>query len=196
MGFGRLLFGVFYRLGFTPWEGHRIPSRLTDLVEGAGALPKGRALDIGCGTGDTSIYLARHGWDVIAIDFVKRALDRARAKTKAAGVNVRYEQADATKLASYNLGTFHLVADNGCLHGLSDEGRDAYVRNLTAMVAPGGRLILAGFSEAKRRGPRGFNAPEIERRFSPDWELLSHRVEPGLSHDEQDPIAVYDLRRR
>ncbi len=197
MRLDRLMFGMFYRLGFTPWEGHKIPSRLTELVEGAGALPKGRALDIGCGTGDTSIYLARHGWDVTAIDFVERALARARAKTKAAGVTVRYQQADATKLASCGLGhEFQLVADNGCLHGLSDEGRDRYVRNLTAMVPSGGRLVLAGFPEGKRRGPRGFNRPEVERRFSEGWELLSSGVEPGLSHDEQDPIAVYDLRRR
>jgi SAM-dependent methyltransferase len=196
MGLDRVLFGLFYRVGFTPWDGHKIPARLTDLVEGAGALPKGQALDIGCGTGDTSIYLARHGWNVTGIDFVKRALDRARAKTQVAAVTVRYLQADATRLASYGLGQFQLVADNGCLHGLSDEGRDAYVRGLTPMVPSGGRLIIAGFLEGKRRGPRGFNAPEIERRFSTGWELLSHGIDPGVSNHAPDPIAVYDLRRR
>lgn len=95
------MFGVFYRVGFTPWEGHKLPSRLCDLVEGAGALPAGRALDIGCGTGDTSIYLARHGWDVTAIDFVKRALARGSAKAEAAGVTVHFVRADATKLGWY-----------------------------------------------------------------------------------------------
>jgi 2-polyprenyl-3-methyl-5-hydroxy-6-metoxy-1,4-benzoquinol methylase len=196
MGLERVMFEVFYRVGFVPWDGHKIPTRLTDLVEGAGAMPKGRALDIGCGTGDTSIYLARHGWDVTGIDFVKRALRRAQAKTQAAGVNVRYLHADATRLASYGLGQFQLVADNGCLHGLSDEGREAYVRDLTPMVPSGGRLIIAAFPEGKRRGPRGFNAPEIERRFSAGWELLSHGIDPGVSNTESDPIAVYDLRRR
>ena len=197
MRLDRLVFGAMYRIGFTPWEGHALPAKLTELVEGRGALPAGRALDIGCGTGDTAIYLARHGWDVSAIDFVKRALDRARAKTEAAGVSVRYVHGDATQLGSYGLGPeFGLVTDNGCLHGLSNEGRDAYVRGLTPLVPPGGRLILAGFKEGKRRGPRGVDRPEIERRFASGWELVSSGVDVAVSNDPKDPIVVYDLRRR
>ena len=196
MNLARLMFGLFYRIGFTPWEGHTLPARLTALVEGPAAAAPGRALDIGCGTGDTSIYLARHGWDVTAIDFVKQVLARTRAKAAAAGVSVRTMYADATKLASYDLGgPFQLVVDNGCLHALSDEGRSAYVRDVTAMVPSGGRLIIAGFLEGKRRGPRGFNREEIERRFS-SWELLSSGVDTDVSNDANDPIAVYELRRR
>src|SRR5438874_554339 len=115
----RLLFGVFYRVGFTPWEGHALPARLRQLIEGPTALPPGRALDIGCGTGDTAIYLSRNGWDVTAFDFVERALRRASAKASAAGVKVRWVRADATDLKPENLGTgFQLAVDNGCLHGL------------------------------------------------------------------------------
>ena len=195
MGFERFLFGVFYRVGFTPWEGHGQAARLRDLVEGPNRLPPGRALDIGCGTGDASIYLARHGWHVTGLDFVNRALARARRKAAAAGVNVRFVQGDATRLASYGLGPFDLVVDNGCLHGLSDEGRDAYVRDVTGVVSPGGRLIVAGFPEAKRRGPRGFNQPEIERRFAAGWKLLQAGIDPNVSNHAHDPIAVYELQR-
>src|SRR6476659_8272930 len=100
----RLLFRLFYAIGFTPWDGHALPDRLKDVVEGPGAAKPGRALDIGCGTGDSSIYLARHGWDVTGMDFVGKALKRARQKAGAAGVKVRFVEADATKLASSGLG--------------------------------------------------------------------------------------------
>ena len=58
-----MLFRAMYRVGFTPWDGHPQPKSLHDLVEGndSPALPAATALDIGCGTGDTSIYLAQHG---------------------------------------------------------------------------------------------------------------------------------------
>src|SRR3954451_4535509 len=99
----RLVFAVMYRLGITPWDGHPLPTWLRGQIEEPGGLVAGRALDVGCGTGDTSIYLARHGWQVTGIDFVKRALNRARAKTTAAGVSVRYQQADVTRLSTYGV---------------------------------------------------------------------------------------------
>jgi cyclopropane fatty-acyl-phospholipid synthase-like methyltransferase len=189
---------LFYRIGFTPWDGHALPARLRELVEASPPLPTGKALDVGCGTGDTSIYLARHGWEVTAIDFVKPPLDKARAKTAAAGVRVRLQHADVTKLDSSGIGSgFQLIVDNGCLHGLSDEGRAAYVRQITAAAAANATLLLAGFTERKRtRGPRGYDRPEIERRFAADWQLLGSWQDPAVSTRPDDPIFVYELRRR
>jgi cyclopropane fatty-acyl-phospholipid synthase-like methyltransferase len=195
----RLFFGVMYRIGFTPWDGHPTPARLTELVEGTGALPKGRALDIGCGTGDTSIYLAKHGWNVTGIDFVEKALGRALAKSRAAGVSVRFERADATRLRASGIdGSFPLLIDNGCFHGLSDEARDAYVREVSAVAAPGAHLLLMAFPVSKRRpGPRGIDAPEVERRFSPGWRIVASGSEPTVSamHPRWGSIRFYDLQR-
>jgi hypothetical protein len=69
--------------------------------------------------GDSSIYLARHGWRVTGVDFVARAVDKASAK------------ADKVAVGS----NFGLIVDNGCLHGMSAEDRDAYVREVTAVAA-------------------------------------------------------------
>ena len=55
---------------------------LQNLIEGNDALPAGAALELGCGTGDSSIYLAQHGWQVTAVDYVKQALEKARAKAE------------------------------------------------------------------------------------------------------------------
>jgi len=195
----RLFFGAMYRIGFTPWDGHPMPARLSELVEGPGALPKGRALDIGCGTGDTSIYLARHGWDVTGVDFVEKALGRARAKGRAAGVSVRFEYADATKLRASGIdGTFTLMIDNGCFHGLSDDARGAYVQEVSAIATPGAHLLLTAFPVSKRRpGPRGVDAPEIERRFASGWHIVASGPEPTVSamNPRWSAIRFYDLQR-
>ncbi len=95
------------------------------------------ALDLGCGTGDNSIYLAKHGWQVTGVDYVAKPLDKARAKAAANKVAVNFTQADVTRLSSEGVGAnFGLIVDNGCLHGMSDEDRDAYVREVTAVAAP------------------------------------------------------------
>src|ERR1700760_4829886 len=75
------LFKSLYRFGFVPWDGHPLRKSPTDRVEGDGPNPPltaGKALDVGCGTGDNSIYLAKHGWQVTGLDYVPEAVDRAR----------------------------------------------------------------------------------------------------------------------
>jgi 2-polyprenyl-3-methyl-5-hydroxy-6-metoxy-1,4-benzoquinol methylase len=123
------LFRIFYRVGFTPWDGHPLAQSLRDLIEGSSdtsALTAGSALEVGCGTGDCSIYLAQHGWKVTGVDFVAKALDKARAKAVAADVSVNFVQADVTHLSQAGIGAdFQLIVDNGCLHNMSDGDRDA-----------------------------------------------------------------------
>src|SRR5271165_3162796 len=114
------LFRIFYGVGFTPWDGHAQVSSLLELIEGTAdtsALPPGAALDVGCGTGDSSIYLAQHGWQVTGVDFVPKALAKARAKAQARQASVNFVQADVTHLSSARgVGTgFTLIVDNGCL---------------------------------------------------------------------------------
>lgn len=54
----------------------RNPSGL--LIEYLSIIPKGKALDIACGEGRNSIYLARHGFEVEAIDISEAAINRSR----------------------------------------------------------------------------------------------------------------------
>jgi SAM-dependent methyltransferase len=171
------LFRIFYRIGFTPWDGHAHTTTLRELIEGTGdtpALPPGTALDVGCGTGDSSVYLAQHGWHVTGVDFVPKALDKARAKARAAGVPIDFMHADVTHLSRAGIDTkFQLIVDNGCLHGMSDGDRDLYVQEITAAATPGARLLIVA---AKPGGPIGFlglDEAEVERRFTPAWALLS-----------------------
>jgi cyclopropane fatty-acyl-phospholipid synthase-like methyltransferase len=192
----KLLFKTFYRLGFVPWDGHPLATSLKELIEGDGALAPGTALDLGCGTGDNSIYLAKHGWRVTGVDFIAKAVEKARAKASANNLDINFARADVTKLSSEGVGSnFDLIVDNGCLHGMSPEDRDAYVREVTAVAAPDARLLLVEFITGGSYAVPGIDPAEVERRFAADWTLLSSQSEPAMDHNGKDPGRFYLFAR-
>ncbi|WP_017584693.1 class I SAM-dependent methyltransferase [Nocardiopsis ganjiahuensis] len=179
----------FYRAGSPPWDTGVTPPELVALVEGDDALPSGRALELGCGTGTNALYLARHGWEVSAVDMVDLAVERARDRAREAGVDVRFEYADATRLDGLDLpGPYDLYFDLGCYCGIPAHRRDAYAEGLTRRAAPGARFLMFGYGfEAFPDPVSGVDADELRDRFA-DWELVD--VTPGTN---EQPTAWYTL---
>jgi len=70
--------------------------------------PVGRALDIACGTGETSIFLAKKGFKVDAFDISDVAIKRARRKAREEGVRVNFKICEATKF-SFKPETYDLI---------------------------------------------------------------------------------------
>ena len=169
-----LFYRFQYLVGLTPWE--RMPSlpigdqavALLDRVENARALPYGRALDLGCGSGFWSVCLAGRGWDVTGVDVVPRAVRRARERARGAGLQAGFLEASITALRAAGLHPgFHLVLDFGAVHGLSPEQVRAVGREVTALAAEDATLLMYAFSPG-RRGPlpRGIGRAEIERAYA------------------------------
>lgn len=196
MGGRRRTFQTLYGVGFAPWDGHALATGLTDLIEG-GTLTRGRALDIGCGTGDNAIYLARNGWRVTGIDFVETPLRTARAKAaKISGLSVEFVRADVTRLRKAGIGpTFDLIIDSGCLHGMDGQDRSAYVDEVTAVAAPDARLLIVAFVPGGRLSVPGIRPVEVEKRFAPGWEMSAQGDEPTLDPDGKGRARHYLLRR-
>ncbi len=198
LGSKQTLFRLFYRLGFTPWDNHPLAQSLRNLVEGNGspALPAGTALDVGCGTGDSSIYLTQHGWHVTGVDFTPEALEKARAKARAAKADVDFVHADVRHLRQAGLtGPMQLIVDTGCLHNMTDDDRDSYVQEVSAVTAPDGRLLIVAFIPGGRFGVRGIDRSELERRFASGWTLVSAGDERELDGGTT-PTRYYLFQRR
>jgi SAM-dependent methyltransferase len=169
-------FRAAYLVGFKPWDSGVPPPQLVAVVEGSDALLPQKALDLGCGTGTNSIYMARHGWDVTGIDFVPRAVTVAKRKAAEAQVSLRLMVGDVTRLTELGIGTdYSLLLDLGCFHSIPDAGRDAYVRGVTALARAGAILLIFGFvrgnGRASRIGPRGLAPAEVAQRFAGGWDV-------------------------
>lgn len=156
-----------------PWHEAEPPALLTRAVE-ARATP-GRALDLGCGAGTFSLWLAARGYQVTGLDFMPQAVRIAGERVREAGLDVTVAQADvtadATRLA--HPGPFDVILDVGCLHGLPDALRPAYKRQILSWLAPDGDYILVHFGrrgwwDAWPIGPRRISREHLVGYFSPE----------------------------
>lgn len=186
------LFDLLYVLGRARWDTRVTPPEVVELVEGRASAP-GRALDLGCGTGTNIIYLARHGWEPVGVDFSGVAIRRARRKARRAGVECRFYQADVTDLGFLEP-PFDLVLDIGCLHSVLPEERGRYAEGMIRLVRPGGLYMLYAFAARPDRCPtRGVTAEQVRGLFVPCFTV--ERQEGGK--DPTGPRSTwYWLRRR
>jgi ubiquinone/menaquinone biosynthesis C-methylase UbiE len=183
-------FAEMYAEGIPPWQIDRPQPEVIRLIEqGKFESP---VLDLGCGTGDNTIELARHGLVVKGLDAVPEALERARKKTEQAGLKQSPEfiLGDALRLAESRLKA-RTVLDCALFHTFSDEERGEYIRGLGAVLSPGGRLHILSFSELETRqpGPRRLSLLEIAGSFAAGWRVEDSvrcrywdRVRPDGAH--------------
>lgn len=196
-GLNRWAFTVMYLRGMTPWDTGISPPELVEAVEGPNALPPGRALDLGCGTGTNSLYLARHGWQVTGIDFAAPAIARATAKLQRAGDmrgTARFLRGDVSALGTLGLGEpFNLLLDLGCFHGLPLERREDYAAGVARYATRGALYLLYGFLPADAQArPHGVSPDDVRALFAPAFTV--ERVVES-SDPRMRSAAWYWLRR-
>ncbi len=183
-----------------PWDSGIVPPEVRALVEGENPLTPGRALDIGCGTGVSSVYLAAHGWQVTGVDWVEAALTRARERAREAGLNdeqVRFLQASVESpgfLPDHPPVTLWL--DVGCLHSLPPESRPIYARHAARLTAPGGMAVMYVWRRHQREdGEAGLDPDEVAAMLALAFTLEKMTLSREAT-DTSRPSAWYWLRRR
>jgi SAM-dependent methyltransferase len=165
-----------YRLRLAPRPSDVPDHRLVELVEGPDRLPPGRALDLGCGTGRNALYLASRGWDTIGVEMAGHAVAAAARTATAKALPARFMRGDVTRLGELDIGDgFTLLMDGGCYQMIPANRRDAYAQSVTAVAAPGARLIVVGFSHLLGTG---MQRDELVSRL-PGWRLVHVDPVPG-----------------
>ena len=183
-----------YRSGDIPWDTGIIPPEVVELVA-SGVLAPGWALDLGCGSGLSSRYLAARGYRVVGVDLAHSALARARRAADANALSAYFCRGDVSNLRFLAIQAT-CALDIGCFHAVAPDRQAAYVASLAAHLLPGAYYLLYAFARpaAAADGPSEIG-PHVGPReialFAPQFVL--HWVNHGLDRDR--PSAWYLLQR-
>lgn len=144
-------FDRIYREGRPPWDTGRVSGELVRLVD-EGAIRPCSTLELGCGTGADAVWLARHGFEVTAIDISPIAVERARLRGEQEDALVRFVTDDALEFAR-SAGSFDLVYDKGFYHHVRRTDLDRFLDILWRITRPGSfYLTLAGNADDRTEG--------------------------------------------
>jgi SAM-dependent methyltransferase len=174
--------------GTPTWDIGRAQAAVERLADGGWIA--GTILEVGCGTGENAILLAGRGYDVVGVDMVAAAIEKARVKAGRHRVAVEFLVWDALRLAELGR-TFDTALDVGLFHSLPPEQREIYAASLRAAIRPGGRALLLCWSSRNPfgYGPERIRKADIRASFRRGWhvediaeETLETLMEAGTVH--------------
>jgi len=194
--------------GATGWDENAVVYQeqellLARILAAGRAPPSGRLLELGCGAGNISVWLARRGYEVCGVDIAPTAIEWAREKARAANVTAQFLVGDVCNLARFDEAPFDAVLDGHCLHCIIGADRPRFLATAARMLKPGGYLLVdtmcgpvidpagfAGYDPASRCTLRGdvatryFGLPEEIRSEvqAAGFELLHMEMTPDQNH--------------
>ena len=149
-------------------------------------------LDLGCGTGRNSNYLADLGNTVIGIEISPTALGVAQAQAQELGVMVDYRRGDIGEPYDIPAESIDIILDVTASNSLDEQGRAVYLREMDRVLKPGGYIFVRALC---KEGDKNVKALLQD---SPDKEKDTYFLKDiGLTErvfSREDILALYGTR--
>lgn len=153
------------------WHMDEVPPELSGLLDHDDALPAGAVVDLGCGGGVATTWLAQRPEPqrraTVGVDIAHGAAAEARRLARREGAAPSFVVADAAALP-FRQGALALVFDRGCLQNVPRERWPRYFTEVETALRPGGAHQLF-CSKAARAFPPLLSARGLRRRAA--WVL-------------------------
>jgi 2-polyprenyl-3-methyl-5-hydroxy-6-metoxy-1,4-benzoquinol methylase len=127
-----------YPLKSWGWELGKPRPILVEFVE-KGLIKKGKALDLCCGAGTNTVYLAENGFEVTAIDISQKAIEYAKEKAEHANVKINFMILSFVDLR-FRDEEFDFVFDMSCFHHVEIEERASFIEGVHRVLKKRRRL--------------------------------------------------------
>jgi 2-polyprenyl-3-methyl-5-hydroxy-6-metoxy-1,4-benzoquinol methylase len=132
-----------------PWNIEQPPKLLVDLIH-TNRIQPCDAVDIGCGAGNYTVWLASRGFRMTGVDISPAALELARQLALDNGVKCEFLEADIAGDVERLDGAFDFGFDWEVLHHVFPDKRESFVRNAHRMLRPGATYLSVCFSDRDR----------------------------------------------
>ncbi len=191
------------------WTMDEPPRLLRAAIEDKKIAP-GKVLDVACGEGAFSVYLAQRGFRVTGIDFSEKAVEYARARAEREQLDIRFLVMDATKLDDLPE-TFDFVFEWALIHHLEESMLGPYIESVARKVNSGGWYMTNSFNiESPLYGAPGVRArktflgtelryhsqDEMRNLFSPHFEIVEAAIEPNVGKRGVFQIGNFFLMKK
>jgi 2-polyprenyl-3-methyl-5-hydroxy-6-metoxy-1,4-benzoquinol methylase len=198
--FQKFYFDLSYKFGFAEWDVNKAQPDLINLVK-QGKINGQKILDIGCGSGDNAIYLAKQGFEVTGIDYAKKGIQLAKSRAEKSHTSVDFLVGDAFNLSWLNY-QFDTVIDYGLYHNIPLEKLDKYLSSVEQVIKPNGLFIIQSFGENAPKsnfGPRQVTENELKNVFKDRWQI--QEIFPAIFHNTSSTkipaiLAIIKLKNK
>lgn len=168
------------------------------FLERLAVAPGTKLLDVACGAGQIAIPAARTGVQVTGIDIASNLIEQARARARAEGVVVLFEEGDAEMLSCKD-GEFDVVVS--LIGAMFAPRPERVAAELVRVCRPGGRIAMANWTPEGFVGQMfkiiGKHVPPSPLMVSPvkwgDAATVRERLQDGISKLETTK-RLYPMR--
>jgi 2-polyprenyl-3-methyl-5-hydroxy-6-metoxy-1,4-benzoquinol methylase len=181
----------------TPWDRGEVNPNIRDFISRI-AFPGAEVIEVGCGTGTHSVWMASCGLQVTGIDIAPFAIEKARKRANDAGVSCNFIAGDFFQ-AGVEESRYDAALDLGCFH-VFDEPRQRleFARKLSRLLKPGAlwlTLVANADVPPRESGPPVRSAADIVYAVEPWFEILSLQVNPYESMPYKFWVACMQNRQ-
>jgi ubiquinone/menaquinone biosynthesis C-methylase UbiE len=144
-----------------------------------------KVLEVGCGTGPSSVAMAERGAQVVAIDIDPRMAEAARLRARDHHLDGRIEAKwvpDSSRL-NFPDRSFDLIVCNGVLEHAAPQARGPLLREMWRVLRPGGHLFIG--ETPNRLFPKDMHTTQLwwqhymPRGLAARYAKLRHRIQPA-----------------
>ncbi len=161
----------------------------------AGARPDEHVIDLGCGSGQVTLALARTVASVLAVDVSQKMIDLLLENARQAGIGNVEGRAVPIEELDFTPGSVDLVVSNYVFHHLRDADKPLVVKQIFTWLRPGGRFVLGDmmFGRGGNQRDRKIIASKVSDLFLDGpggWWRIVKNAGRYLFRTQERPVAM------